>query len=88
MERTRTYYGGPRLAGLFLVGLGALFLLGSVIGVTVFVVSKLIWPVALLLIGAGFLERQVNKYRVTGRLALPWPVFLILIGVWMLMNRR
>jgi hypothetical protein len=77
----RTYYNsGSRLAGLILVVLGAVFLFGSVVGITVFVVGKIIWPVAMLLIGASFLEQQVRKYRATGRLDFPWPVFLILLG--------
>ncbi|HLO02112.1 MAG TPA: hypothetical protein VK191_03275 [Symbiobacteriaceae bacterium] len=76
----RTYHMGSNFVGLILVALGAVFLLGSVIGVTVFVIGKLIWPVAMLLIGAAFLEKQYRKYQVTRRLDFPWPVFLLLMG--------
>lgn len=76
----RTYYSGSNLVGLILVALGAVFLLGSVIGVAAFVVGKLVWPVAMLLIGAAFLEKQYRKYQVTGRFSFPWPVFLLLMG--------
>lgn len=76
----RTYNSGPNLAGLILVALGVIFLLGGVIGLTAFVVSKIVWPVAMLVLGAVFLEKQVRHYRATGRLEFPWPVFLLLLG--------
>lgn len=66
--------------GLLLVVIGGLFLLGGVIGFTAFVIGKVILPAALLIVGAIFLQKQIQQYQATKRLEFPWPVFLILIG--------
>lgn len=76
----RTYNSGSNIVGLILVALGAIFLLGSVIGIATFVIGKLVAPVAMLLIGAVFLEKQYRKYQASGRFDFPWPVILILLG--------
>lgn len=77
----RTYYSGPNIVGLILVAVGAIFLLGSVIGFATFVIGKLVWPIAMLVLGAAFLEKQYRKYQATGRMEFPWPIFPILLGV-------
>lgn len=76
----RTYNSGSNLVGLILVAIGAIFLLGSVIGVAAFVVGKLVWPVAMLVIGAAFLQKQYRQRQVSGRFEFPWPLFLIFLG--------
>lgn len=77
----RTYYSGPRLAGLILILVGAAFLLSGVLSATFWIAGRILWPLALLLIGAAFLERQFTSYRRTGRLPFPWPLFLLFAGI-------
>lgn len=77
----RTYYSGPRLAGMILILAGALFLFSSVLGAAFWITGRILWPLALLLLGAAFLERQVAQYRQTGRIPFPWPLFLLFGGI-------
>lgn len=77
----RTDYNGGRLAGLILIVLGAAFLFGGLLNVTFWLIGRILWPLALLLVGAACLERQYHHYRWTGRFPFPWPLFLIAGGV-------
>lgn len=77
----RTYNSGTRLAGVILILVGVAFLLSGLLSITFWIAGRILWPLAMLLLGAAFLERQYRHYRWSGHFPFPWPLFLVAWGV-------
>jgi hypothetical protein len=82
MNENKTYRNLGIIGGLFLIGLGLLFLIGQVLR---FDVWHYLWPLIVVGIGLLFFGRMVTRGKSAGRLAIPGSI-IVMVGLVMLVQ--